>query len=176
MKFTKTKVDGAYTIDVDRIGDERGYFGRLWCQREMIDQGLKANICQSNIGVSAKAGTLRGLHYQTPPYQEVKILRCTRGAVFDVVLDLRKDSPTYKQWHGVELTQDNATMLYVPEGCATGFYTLTDDAEINYHATEFYQPAAATGVRWNDSAFNIQWPGEPTIMSDNDMNWPDYTD
>ena len=176
MDIKETALPGVLEITPKRFGDHRGFFSETWNKVSWAAAGIDLNFVQDNHSLSAAQGTLRGLHYQTPPYQEVKILRCTRGAVFDVVLDLRKDSPTYKQWHGVELTQDNATMLYVPEGCATGFYTLTDDAEINYHATEFYQPAAATGVRWNDSAFNIQWPGEPTIMSDNDMNWPDYTD
>ncbi len=175
MKFTEAPIKGAYIIDVNRIGDDRGYFGRLWCQKEYEDMGLKANICQSNIGVSKKAGTLRGLHYQTPPHQEVKIVRCSRGAMFDVIVDLRPDSPTFKQWFGMELNEDNATMLYVPEGCATGYLTLVDNTEMYYHATEFYHPESATGVRYNDPAFGIEWPGEINVLSDNDINWPDFT-
>jgi dTDP-4-dehydrorhamnose 3,5-epimerase len=175
MKFTEAPIKGAYIIDVHRIGDERGYFGRLWCQKEFEDMGLKANISQSNIGVSKQAGTLRGLHYQTAPHQEVKIVRCSRGAMFDVILDLRPDSPTYKQWFGMELNEDNATMLYVPEGCATGYLTLVDNTEMYYHATEFYHPESATGVRYNDPAFSIEWPGDINVLSDNDKNWPDYT-
>ena len=174
MKFTEAPIEGAYIVDVNRIGDERGYFGRLWCQHEFEELGLKAHIRQSNIGVSKQAGTLRGLHYQIAPHQEVKIVRCSRGAMFDVIVDLRSDSPTFKQWFGLELTQDNATMLYVPEGCATGYQTLVDDTEMYYNATEFYHPESATGVRYDDPAFGIEWPGEITVMSDNDVNWPDF--
>ena len=175
MKFTEAPVKDAYIIDVNRIGDERGYFGRLWCQKEFEELGLKAHICQSNIGVSKQAGTLRGLHFQTAPHQEVKIVRCSRGAMFDVIVDLRPDSPTFKQWFGMELTEENATMLYVPEGCGTGYQTLVDDTEMYYHATEFYHPESATGVRHDDPAFGIEWPREITVMSDNDVNWPDFT-
>ena len=175
MKFTEAPIHGAYTINVNRIGDERGYFGRLWCQKEFEDMGLKATICQSNIGVSTSAGTLRGLHYQKPPHQEVKIIRCSRGAIFAVIVDLRADSPTFKQWFGTELTAENATMLYVPEGCATGYLTLVDDTEIYYHATEFYAPESATGVRYTDPSFSIKWPGEINVLSDNDINWPDFS-
>jgi len=174
MKFTEGPIKGAYIIDVKRIGDERGYFGRLWCQKEFEALGLKAHISQSNIGVNKQAGTLRGLHYQTAPHLEVKIVRCSRGAMFDVIVDLRPDSSTFKQWFGRELTADNATMLYVPEGCATGYQTLVDDTEMYYHATEFYHPESATGVRFDDPAFGIEWPVEITGMSDNDANWPDY--
>lgn len=174
MKFTPTPVHGAYVIDVNRIGDDRGYFGRLWCEKEMREQGLVAVIRQSNIGFSPQAGTLRGLHYQRPPHQEVKIVRCTRGRVFDVVVDLRPDSPTYCQWHGVELNPDNGSMLYVPEGCATGYLTLEDDSEIYYNTSEFYAPQHATGVRWDDPAFGIEWPGEIRVLSDNDKRWPDF--
>ena len=175
MQFTPTTVQGAFVIDVNRIGDERGYFGRLWCEREMREQGLVAVIRQSNVGFSPLAGTLRGLHYQKPPHQEVKIVRCTRGRVYDVVVDLRADSPTYRQWHGVELTPDNGSMLYVPEGCATGYLTLENDSEIYYNTSEFYAPDHATGIRWNDPAFGIEWPGEIRVMSDNDKNWPDFS-
>lgn len=176
MKFTKAPIHGAYTIDVNRIGDDRGYFGRLWCQKEFEELGLASNICQSNIGVSKTMGTLRGLHYQRPPHQEVKIIRCSRGAIFDVIVDLRSDSPTYKKWFGTELNAENARMLYVPEGCATGYLTLTDDTEIYYHATEFYEPSAATGVRYDDPAFGIEWPGEIKSLSDNDRGWDYFTD
>ena len=174
MKFTEAPIQGAYIIEVDRIGDDRGFFGRLWCQKEYDSLGLKSHICQSNIGVSKLAGTLRGLHYQKPPHQEVKIVRCSRGAMFDVIVDLRPYSTTFKRWFGLELTAENAKMLYVPEGCATGYLTLVDDTEMYYHATEFYHPKSATGVRYNDSAFNITWPGEIKVMSDNDKNWPDF--
>jgi dTDP-4-dehydrorhamnose 3,5-epimerase len=175
MKFTETSVKGAFVIDVDRIGDERGYFGRLWCEKEYQEHGLVAKIAQSNIGVSPKAGTQRGLHYQRSPHVEAKIVRCSRGAIFDVIVDVRPDSPTHKQWFGMELTGESATMLYVPEGCATGYITLVDDTEMYYHATEFYHPESATGVRYDDPAFGIQWPREPSTISDGDRNWPDYT-
>jgi dTDP-4-dehydrorhamnose 3,5-epimerase len=174
MKFTEAPIKGAYIIDVNRIGDDRGYFGRLWCQNEFEELGLIAHIRQSNIGVNKRAGTLRGLHYQTAPHLEAKIVRCSRGAMFDVIIDLRLESSTFKQWFGMELTEENATMLYVPEGCATGYQTLVDDTEMYYHATEFYHPESATGVRFNDAAFGIQWPAEITEMSDNDINWPNF--
>ncbi len=175
MKFTEAPIQGAYIIDVNRIGDERGFFGRLWCQKEYEALGLKAQLCQSNIGFSRQAGTLRGLHIQQAPHQEVKIVRCTRGAMFDVIVDLRPHSPTFKQWFGLELNADNATMLYVPEGCATGYQTLVDDTEMYYLATEFYHPESARGVRYDDPAFKIDWPRSPTVMSENDKNWPDFT-
>ncbi|MEM7081353.1 MAG: dTDP-4-dehydrorhamnose 3,5-epimerase family protein [Pseudomonadota bacterium] len=174
MKFTETSVAGAYVLDVNRIGDDRGYFGRLWCEKELKDMGLVDTIRQSNIGFSPKAGTLRGLHYQTPPHEEVKIVRCTRGAVWDVVVDLRPDSPTFKQWFGLELNPDNASMLYVPEGCATGYLTLEDNSEIYYNTSAMYAPEHATGVRHDDPAFAIEWPGEAKVMSDNDIAWPDF--
>jgi dTDP-4-dehydrorhamnose 3,5-epimerase len=174
MKFTEGPIKGAYNIDVNRIGDERGYFGRLWCQNEFEELGLRAHIRQSNIGANKRVGTLRGLHYQTPPHLEAKIVRCSRGGMFDVIVDLRPESSTFKQWFGMELTEENATMLYVPEGCATGYQTLVDDTEMYYHATEFYHPESATGVRFDDPAFGIQWPAEITEMSDNDINWPNF--
>lgn len=174
MEFIETPVEGAYVIEVRRIEDERGFFGRLWCRRELQDHGLRAEIVQSNIGVSRKSGTLRGLHYQTAPHQEVKVVRCPRGAIFDVVVDLRRSSPTFKRWYGVRLDQDNARMLYVPEGCATGYLTLRDDTEIYYHTTASFHPESAAGVRYDDPAFRIDWPGEPTVISDNDRNWPDF--
>lgn len=174
MKFSETKVAGAYVLEVNRIGDDRGYFGRLWCEKEMREQGLVDTIKQSNIGFSPQKGTLRGLHFQSAPHQEVKIVRCTRGAVFDVVVDLRADSPTYCQWFGLELNPDNAAMLYVPEGCATGYLTLQDNTEIYYHTSAMYAPEHASGVRHDDPAFGIEWPGAGLVMSDNDVSWPDF--
>lgn len=174
MIFTDTPIQGAYVIDVNRIGDSRGYFGRLWCENELRERGLVSHIKQSNIGFSPRAGTLRGLHYQKPPHQEVKIVRCTRGAVFDVVLDIRPDSSTFRSWYGLELNPKNASMLYVPEGCATGYLTLEDDSEIYYHTSDFYAPDATTGVRYDDPMFDIQWPGAIAVISDNDRNWSDF--
>ena len=175
MKFTETPIAGACIIDVNRIEDDRGFFGRLWCEQEYRDRGLVPHIRQSNIGFNPRAGTLRGLHYQKSPHLEAKIVRCTRGAMFDVIVDLRPDSPSYRQWFGLELNQDNATMLYVPEGCATGYQTLVDNTEMHYMATEFYHPESATGVRYNDPAFNIEWPLAVQAISDGDRQWPDYT-
>jgi dTDP-4-dehydrorhamnose 3,5-epimerase len=172
MLFHDTPVEGAYVIEPHRITDDRGFFARLWCTAELGQRGLSTTICQTNIGVSTRKGTLRGLHYQRAPHAEVKIVRCPRGAVFDVVVDLRPQSPTYLRSHGVELNQDNGLALYVPEGCATGYLTLTDDAEIYYHTSATYNPGAATGVRFNDPAFGIAWPGVPTVMSAQDAAWP----
>jgi len=174
MIFTKTSVAGAYLIDVKRIGDDRGFFGRLWCEKEMAEMGLVSRIRQSNIGVSTRAGTLRGLHYQRAPHQEVKIIRCPRGAIYDVIVDLRPESPTFKRWFATELNAENSRMLYVPEGCATGYQTLVDDTEICYHTSEFYHPESATGVRFDDPAFGIEWPLPVSAISDNDVDWPDF--
>lgn len=174
MIFTETDISGSYLIDVKRIGDERGFFGRLWCEKEMEEMGLVSTIKQSNIGVSPLKGTLRGLHYQTAPHQEVKIIRCPRGAIYDVIVDLRPDSPTFKKWFAVELTADNSRMLYVPEGCATGYQTLVDDTEIYYHTSEFYHPESATGVRHDDPAFGIDWPLPIAAISENDKNWNNF--
>ena len=174
MIFTETEISGSYLIDVKRIGDDRGFFGRLWCEREMEEMGLVSSIKQSNIGVSPLKGTLRGLHYQTAPHQEVKIIRCPRGAIYDVIVDLRPDSPTFKKWFAAELTAENSRMLYVPEGCATGYQTLVDDTEIYYHTSEFYHPESATGVRHDDPAFGIEWPLPIAAISDNDKNWKNF--
>ncbi|MEQ5814966.1 dTDP-4-dehydrorhamnose 3,5-epimerase [Marinobacter sp. NFXS11] len=174
MIFTETEISGSYLIDVKRIGDDRGFFGRLWCEREMEEMGLVSSIKQSNIGVSPLKGTLRGLHYQTAPHQEVKIIRCPRGAIYDVIVDLRPDSPTFKKWFAVELTAENSRMLYVPEGCATGYQTLVDDTEIYYHTSEFYHPESATGVRHDDPTFGIEWPLPIAAISDNDKNWNNF--
>ena len=175
MKFSETSVQGAFVLDVDRIIDERGYFGRLWCANELRDQGLETQIEQSNIGFSPQAGTLRGLHYQIEPHGEVKMIRCTRGAVFAVVLDIRLDSLTFREWYGVELNPHNASKLYVPEGCATGYLTLEDDSEIYYSTSKFYAPDAATGVRFDDPFFAIEWPRKVNMISDNDKSWPDFS-
>ena len=174
MIFTETEISGSYLIDVKRIGDDRGFFGRLWCEREMEEMGLVSSIKQSNIGVSPLKGTLRGLHYQTAPHHEVKIIRCPRGAIYDVIVDLRPDSPTFKKWFAVELTAENSRMLYFPEGCATGYQTLVDDNEIYYHTSEFYHPESATGVRHDDPAFGIEWPLPIAAISDNDKNWKNF--
>lgn len=174
MIFKETPVQGAFVIEVARIGDARGYFGRLWCEKEFQDHGLVSQIKQVNVGFSPLSGTLRGLHYQVAPHEEVKIVRCTRGAVYDVVVDLRPDSRTFCNWYGVELNSKNTSMLYVPEGCATGYLTLEDDSEIYYMTSAYYAPDAATGVRYDDRAFGIEWPGEIKVLSDNDTSWPSF--
>jgi dTDP-4-dehydrorhamnose 3,5-epimerase len=174
MIFTETKLKGAFIIEIKKLEDERGFFGRSWCAREFSEYGLKTELKQANTSLSLKKGTLRGMHYQNDPYQETKLLRCTRGSIYDVIIDLRKDSPTYKQWIGVELTQDNYKMLYVPEDFAHGFITLQDNTEVNYLVTQFYVHGAEAGIRWNDPGFNIQWPLEPLVISEKDKSHPNF--
>jgi len=174
MIFTETPLKGAYLIEIKKLEDERGFFGRSWCANEMAEFGLKNNLCQGNTSFSKTRGTLRGMHFQHDPYQETKLIRCTRGSIFDVIIDLRKDSPTYAQWFGAELTQDNYKMLYVPEDFGHGFITLEEDCEVTYLVTQFYTPGAEGGIRWNDPAFQIEWPLEPIVVSDKDRAHPDY--
>jgi dTDP-4-dehydrorhamnose 3,5-epimerase len=174
MKFTETKLKGAFVIEIEKLNDDRGFFARSWCQKEFEAHGLKADLVQANVSFNRKKGTLRGMHYQVAPYQECKLIRCTRGAIFDVIIDLRLDSPTYKQWIGVELTADNYTMFFVPEDFAHGFQTLTDETEITYQVSQFYTPGSEKGIRFDDPTFDIQWPLEVTSMSDKDRTWPDF--
>ncbi len=174
MKFTETVIKGVFRVDLEKREDERGFFARLFCEKEFETHGLMRHIAQANNSLSRFKGTLRGLHYQLPPGSEVKLIYCIQGAIFDVAVDLRKNSPTYGQWYGCELSKENRTMLYVPEGCAHGFLSLVDDCELFYMASQFYNPAVERGVRWNDPTFNIKWPFEPVIMSDKDRNLPDY--
>ncbi len=175
MIFTETALKGAFVVEIKKLEDDRGFFGRSWCANEMKDHGLSANVCQANTSFSVKKGTLRGMHYQINPYQESKLVRCTRGSILDVIIDLRTDSPTFKQWIGVELTQDNYKMLYVPEDFAHGFITLEDNCEVTYLVTQFYTPGAERGIRWNDPFFNILWPFHPAVISEKDKNHPDYS-
>jgi dTDP-4-dehydrorhamnose 3,5-epimerase len=170
--FKETTLSGAYVIEPEKIDDDRGYFARVWCKKELQQHGLIGDIAQSNVGFSHRKGTLRGLHFQKSPHAEVKIVRCTRGAIFDVIVDLRPDSQTYKGWFGVELNDENSRMIYVPEGFAQGYMTLADNTEMNYHTSEFYNPEAASGVRYNDVAIGIRWPLTPTIISQQDRSWP----
>ncbi len=174
MKFTETDLKGAYIIEINKLKDERGFFGRSWCMKELEEYGLKTNIAQANTSFSKKKGTLRGMHYQNDPYQETKLIRCTRGSIYDVIIDLRPESPTFAKWFGVELTQDNYKMLYVPEDFAHGFITLEDDSEVTYLVTQFYTPGAESGIRWNDSQFNIHWPLTPKVISDKDKIHPNF--
>ncbi|WP_076667762.1 dTDP-4-dehydrorhamnose 3,5-epimerase [Pontibacter indicus] len=172
MIFTETKLKGAYIIDIKKLEDERGFFGRAYCQKEFEEHGLNTNLVQANVSYNYKKGTLRGMHMQLAPHAETKLVRCTRGAIFDVIIDLRPDSETYKQWIGVELTADNYRMLYVPEGFAHGYMTLEDNSDVMYQVTAFYAAGAERGHRWNDPAFNIQWPMEPVVISEKDQQHP----
>ena len=172
MQFIETKLTGAFVIEIDPISDERGFFARTWCQNEFAARGLKTGIRQCNISFNGKKGTLRGLHYQTKPHEEAKLVTCVRGAIYDVVVDLRPDSPTFKQWLGVELTAANHRSLYIPEGFAHGFQTLDDNSEVFYYMFEFYHPESARGVRWDDPAFAIKWPAvNNLIVSERDRNY-----
>ncbi len=174
MIFTETALHGAYIIDPEKRADPRGFFARAWCQREFEEHNLVPRIVQVNLSYNKTEGTLRGMHYQRAPYAETKLIRCTRGAIYDVIIDLRPESPTYKQWIGVELTADNYRMLFVPEGFAHGFQTLEDSTDVTYQVSEFYTPGVEGGVRYNDPLFSIQWPLEVTVISDKDRSWPDY--
>lgn len=174
MKFAPGRIAGSYVIDLEKRADDRGWFARAWCERELAAQGLSTRISQVNVGVSLMAGTLRGLHYQLAPHAEVKLVRCSRGAVFDVAVDLRPDSPTFRGWHGCELSGESGRMLYVPEGCAHGYLTLTDDAELMYFTSRPYAPDAARGVRYDDPAFSIDWPAPVSTISPADASWPDF--
>ena len=177
MIFKETKLKGAFLIEVKKLEDNRGFFGRAWCQKEFKEHSLVTDLAQMNVAFNNKNGILRGMHYQAAPYEEVKLVRCTRGAVYDVIIDLRPNSDTYKQWIGVELTADNYRMLYVPAGFAHGYQTLTDNSEIFYLVSEYYKATAEKGVRWDDSAFNIEWPSvSKRIISEKDSRWPDFQD
>ena len=176
MIFTETELQGVYLVDAERREDRRGFFSRLWCQRELVEHGLDARVAQVNAGFTLRKGGLRGLHFQLPPRQEVRIVRCTMGALFDVILDLRPMSPTHKQWVGVELTAENRRMMYAPEGCAHGYQTLTDNTELCYQTSNLYAPELARGVRYDDPAFGITWPLPVTSVSEADKSWPDYRD
>ena len=172
MRFNKSDVSGAIVIDPSPHHDSRGRFLRAWCTQEFADHGIDFLPVQANMGCSSKRGTLRGMHYQEAPALEAKLVRCVRGAMFDVVLDLRPASPTYGKWYGVELTAENGRMLYLPEGCAHGYQTLEDDTEMYYMTSAFYAPQAVRGVRFDDPAFQIQWPLPAVAVSEQDRNWP----
>jgi dTDP-4-dehydrorhamnose 3,5-epimerase len=173
MVFSETKLKGAFIINLKRLEDERGFFARTFCQNEFKEHGLNIQIAQANISYNKKRGTLRGMHMQLPPYEESKLIKCTRGAIYDVIIDMRKSSDTYKQWIGVELTAENRQMLYVPEGFAHGFITLKNDAEVSYQMNQFYAPGSEKGFRWNDPAFGIVWPiQQPRVIAEKDKNFP----
>jgi dTDP-4-dehydrorhamnose 3,5-epimerase len=174
MKFHETKLPGVFEICIEPIADERGFFARSWCQKEFEAHGLNPSLVQCNISVNRRKGTLRGVHYQAKPHTEAKLVRCTRGTVYDVIVDLRSDSPTFKQWAGIILTADKHNMAYVPDGCAHGFLTLEDDTEVFYQMSEFYKPESARGVRWNDPAFAIDWPAKVEVISARDDAYPNF--
>jgi dTDP-4-dehydrorhamnose 3,5-epimerase len=174
MIFYKTRIEGVIEIHLEPNPDDRGFFARTWCQNEFEKQGLNSKLVQCSLSFNTKKGTLRGMHYQAPPHVEAKLVRCSRGAVYDVVIDLRPESPTYEQWVGLLLTADKRNMLYVPERCAHGFLTLADETEVFYQMSEFFSPESARGVRWNDPAFQIVWPGAVEVISERDRNYPDF--
>jgi dTDP-4-dehydrorhamnose 3,5-epimerase len=173
--FLETKLPGVRVIEPERCEDERGFFARTYCQKEFAAQGVPTELAQCNLSFNRKRGTLRGMHFQTPPREEAKLVRCTMGALYDVVLDLRPDSPTYTQWISVELTAENRRMLFIPKGCAHGFQTLEDNTEVFYQMSAFYAPSCAAGIRWNDPVFQIDWPLPNPILSARDAGFPDFS-
>ena len=172
MTFAETYLRGVFVVGLEPVADERGFFARSWCRDEFRARGLNPELVQCNISRNQRRGTLRGMHYQAPPREETKLVRCTRGSVYDVVVDLRADSPTFRRWVSVELSAENHLAVYVPEGCAHGFQTLADDAELFYQMAEFYAPEYARGVRWDDPAINIDWPITDPILSPRDLGHP----
>ena len=175
MIFKETKIPGVFVIEVERREDERGFFARQWCADEFTRVGLDPRVAQINTARSATAGTLRGVHYQKAPHAEIKLVRCTRGAVFDVVVDLRVGNPTFCQWFGIELDDESGRMLYIPEGCGHGYLTMAMNTDLVYQTSVPYAPKSATGVRYNDPAFNIVWPGAIKVISTQDQNWPSFS-
>jgi dTDP-4-dehydrorhamnose 3,5-epimerase len=173
MRFTECEIDGVVVVELEPIVDERGWFARSWCAREVADHGLNARLVQCNLSHNKEAGTLRGLHYQTQPFQEAKLVRCVAGAMFDVAVDLRAGSSTYRKYFGIELRSSSNSMLYVPEGCAHGFITLVPETQILYLMSEFYEPSHSAGIRWDDPAIGIDWPRSVTVISERDRNYPD---
>ncbi|MBI5418633.1 MAG: dTDP-4-dehydrorhamnose 3,5-epimerase [Deltaproteobacteria bacterium] len=172
MIFTETALKGAYVIDLQPMEDERGYFARSFCRKEFAQYGLKFDVAQCNVSFNRKKGTLRGMHFQLPPKAEAKLVRCARGSIYDVIVDLRSNSPTYCRWTALELTESNLKMFYIPEGFAHGFQTLSDDTEVFYQMFEFYSPEHASGVRWDDPAFGIRWPLDNPVISRKDRSYP----
>ena len=176
MKFSPTLVAGAFMVDTEAIADERGFFARSFCAREFIEQGLDSRLVQASISYNERRGTLRGMHYQSAPHAEAKLVRCTMGKVYDVLLDLRPQSPSYKRWFGIELSAENRRAVYIPEEVAHGFLTLSDGCEVLYQMSEYYHPECAVGVRWNDPAFAIAWPEPVRQISPRDQGYPDFAE
>lgn len=174
MIFKPTELPGAYVIELERHEDARGYFARTFCEREFAAHGLETRVAQCSVSFNRKKGTLRGMHFQVVPFEEVKVVRCSRGAIFDVIIDLRRDSPAFKRHFAVELDEKGGTMVYVPAGFAHGFQTLEDDTEVFYQMSQVYSAEHARGVRWNDPAFGISWPEAERIILERDGNYPDF--
>jgi dTDP-4-dehydrorhamnose 3,5-epimerase len=174
MTFLSTKVNGVFEIHPEPKPDERGFFARTWCQREFECHGLNPRLAQCSISFNRRKGTLRGIHYQDVPYREAKLVRCTRGVIYDVAVDLRPDSESFRSWVGVVLTAEKRNMLYIPEGCGHGFLTLEDDTEVFYQISEFYNADSGRGVRWDDPAFGIVWPEEVRVISERDRTYRDF--
>jgi len=172
MNFLETKLKGAFIIEMMRLEDERGYFARSFCQDEFQQEGLNPCVAQCNVSFNLHKGTIRGMHYQDYPYWEVKLVRCTRGMIFDVIIDLRPDSPTYLEWTGVKLSPENYRLIYIPEGFAHGFQTIEDNTEVIYQMSECYHPECSKGVKWDDPTFDIDWPISDVIVSEKDTNFP----
>jgi dTDP-4-dehydrorhamnose 3,5-epimerase len=171
MTFQESRIPGAWIIDITPISDHRGFFATTFLPDTLREKGLNPALAQCNLAFNHKRGTLRGMHFQTAPHAQAKIIRTTRGALLDVIVDLREDSPTYRQWDQVELTADNHRMLYMPEGIAHGYLTLADDTEAYYHVSSPWVPQSESGIRWNDPAIGIEWPFEPVTISERDANW-----
>ena len=174
MTFHETKISGVFEIRVEPKRDERGFFARTWCQKEFEDHGLDPSQVQCSVSFNTRQGTLRGMHYQIAPFPETKVVRCTLGAIYDVVLDLRPQSSTFREWIAVTLTAEDRNMVYVPKGCAHGFLTLKDKTEVFYQISEFYNAESARGVRWDDPAFRIAWPEKVEVISERDRTYPDF--
>jgi dTDP-4-dehydrorhamnose 3,5-epimerase len=174
MIFKETPLPGAYVLAIERREDVRGFFARTWDPDEFTAHGLNPHVAQCSISFNLKCGTLRGMHYQAPPHAEAKLVRCTAGAIFDAIIDLRPDSPTYTRWFGITLSAENYQMLYVPEGFAHGFQTLMDSTEVFYQISAFYAPEAGRGVRWDDPTFGITWPPAERTITERDATYPDF--
>ncbi|MFZ0519765.1 MAG: dTDP-4-dehydrorhamnose 3,5-epimerase [Candidatus Acidiferrales bacterium] len=174
MIFQETKISGVFEVHPERKPDERGFFARTWCQNEFAEHGLDSRLVQCSLSYNTHKGTLRGMHYQAAPFAETKVVRCTQGAIYDVVIDLRPESATFKGWTSVMLTAENREMIYIPTGCAHGFLTLQDASEVFYHMSEFYNAESARGVRWDDPAFKIVWPEKAKVISERDRTYPDF--
>ncbi len=174
LRFVPLPLEGAYTIEIERIEDRRGFNARVWCAREFAEHGLDPTVAQTNVIYNRRRGTLRGFHYQVPPMAETKLFRVTSGRVYDVIVDLRPNSPTYRRWLSVELSAEQRTMLYVPKGFGQAFQTLVDDTELTYQVSAPYSPEHGRGFRYDDPAFGVRWPLEPTEISEKDLSWPDW--